>query len=1360
MKHHLTILITLIFSSVLCWAKVDSSLLNTLKSGEPSQEQWVEAIAGLQNVEMRAAIEKAINSRKKFPKKQLVKLLSHPKLAVRLGAIEMLEDATGGDNGFNPWLPPQSSNSNADAIKQWQQWAASNAKILDKKLAKLSPEKIQGYIQQILSNDRDRVSRAIRMLEGDNFHAVATIQQFLVDNPSLPEVKRNQLKQAQYELVLIKTSRTNAQHLAHDLVIGNRDQKISALANLKRLGLITIPIIREFIDAPDALIRETALDAILSVGGAQTLPFVSERLKQEKDINVIHAAIRRIKNIGGQQALAIVSSFLDHPDEDLVISSISGVATILSGAEDSHGQKLTKGTKSNDALIKKITSLLKDNRWRVRVQALSFVKKIKLKSAADQILYLLKHDSDEFVRHNAIDTAVSLEIKDALPILHDLYLKHDEMIPSLTSAFVSMKGTLPEELLKHLKSRDPDTIISSLRAFNSSKKENLSNLIYFAKVDDIDISCAALRLLANSESKTKKPLIANTLTDVIKSNNEDKINAIVNSLELPDNNKTDPRLRYLKNPPKYTSRSGKTKLDPLYDAFIRPGGKMLIPDGSLTTSGPTSSGGVKGLISSLIELAKKQPSSERSFQIALLLTKAGDPHGLELIKDNIAKMPISKRAALVKSLYKPRTPDATSILLTLLQDPSAEIRKTAIRNAFRNKSNLVLIQQALDSIASKNSRIKGADAYNYGTENLATNKSTRAIFHAWAIEQLTKNDANDEIRILSLILIRKIATDADNKIISSYTSSPNPWLRRAAWHTLGIYKSSWLQDNLSKLEKEPHPDVRAALPDAFCRADTAWNYIFNDVSSRTEESYYPRKSRRTMTPAVENALQRMAKNDPSATNRFEANFCLLSHAKTIDLAQFIALIPKQPKSSNVTKRLSDLVEENYQNMGKGMRPLLAYIDFKYIYSGYRSKILAHFAQEGSEKAKQDTGFTTFAGLAKSSKIGAAPQHIKPKKTTKKAPPRKKLTVVFFEKAGCKKCQQVSSYLDDLKQEFPLMQIKRQYVDQNEGILLNNHLSGKFQVPSTQVLKAPAVFTSSGFLIGSKINPKDLSKLLSRTMDTPEQPDWFIIKTEQERKIAETKVEEKFRDLTLPIVIIGGLLDGINPCAFATIIFFLSYLTIAKRSAKEIFFVGVSFILAVFLAYLSFGLIFNKLLKYLTENSEYQWIRNSLNYVFAAFALIIAILSLRDWWRARQGRIGDMTLQLPGFLKKKIRSVIREHSRSSLYILAAFLSGIIISVLELACTGQVYAPIIYQINKGNQDATTMLVIYNLAFVLPLIIIFGLAMTGMKSNALINFQKNHTATIKFLTALLFFLLAAVLLFSGKISLWIEQFYPHIS
>ncbi len=1338
--------------------------LDAIGNGSATNDQWALAMDNLADSEMRPQVMELIKKRKRFPKQKLVNLLSHGKLSARLGAIELLEDATGGNNNFNPWLDPKTTDNEA-AIDLWQAWVNNSADNIEDTSTKLNPEQIQTYIQQLTSDDRDRINRATRMLERDNFNAVAAIQQFIVDNPTLVQAKVNQLKQAQYELVLIKTSPTNAKMLSRDLTKGNRDQKLIALAAMKKLGMITIPIIRDFVDDADPLTRETAVDAFLSIGGAQNLNFIIEQLEKETDINVIHVAIKNLKNIRGDKSKEIVKAYLNHEDEDLVITAISAMTNLLGGSSSYGGFSSSSSSNKTvtDENSKAITQLLDDNRWRVRVAALEHVTKLKLKDAAPQIIKLLENDSDEFVRHHSIKTAVALKLTEAKPLIGKLYKTNDEMIPSLTTALIGLDGKLSKEMLDYLKTRDADTIISSLDAFTGSKPEILNSLITFVKYDNIDISCAALRLLSNDNDKTKQSFVANTLTDALKTGNKDKISAILNSLELPTNDRTSSELRYLKQTAVSTATVARsTKLDPLYNAFLLPGGKPVLPDNADSSSQAESTGGVRNLINTITKLAKEEPGSEQSFQIAMILTKSGEAQGLEILEDSVAEMSISKRSALAEALYNPRQVKSVPAILALLQDPSKEIRTKAIAAAFRNTSNKVLMQAALNTLTKKDTKITGADAYNYSTENASKNTTSRPLFKQWALTQLSESKVeqqDDRITILSLILLRNIARSSDAELIAPLTKHKNTWVRRAAWHSLGFSKSTWYNENLDKLITDQHPNVRAALCDPHTRADTNWSHTFSDTDSRSNQSYYSNVRSRRLSKEVEQALREMVKSDSSAENRFEAMLTLLSHSREIDLQKFINLIPKQTKEVKVTSRLSELVQDNYSRMGKGLRPLLAYVDYKLISTSYHSKIAAHFGTDSSGKG--EAGFGSFSALAKTSDISAAPQHLStPEENQAAAADREKLVIVFFEKTGCKKCLEVETFLADLQQDFPLMEIEHSFVDKPEGILLNTHLSGILQVPATQMSKAPAIFTSQGFLVGGNITPQSLAKLFSNTMEVPEKKDWHVLEGDENIQLAQQGVDKIYNDLTLPIVIAGGLLDGINPCAFATIIFFLSYLTIAKRSPKEIFFVGITFILAVFLSYLSFGLLFSKALEWLTANENYQWIRGALNYIFAGFALLVAFLSLRDWWRARQGRLEDMTLQLPNFLKKKIRSVIRENSKSRLYVFAAFGTGVAISVLELACTGQVYAPIIYKINQGNQDAVTMLVIYNLAFVLPLIVIFGFAMSGMRSNALINFQKNHTSKVKLLTAILFFILAAVLLFSTQITVWLESFYPAIN
>ena len=233
---------------------------------------------------------------------------------------------------------------------------------------------------------------------------------------------------------------------------------------------------------------------------------------------------------------------------------------------------------------------------------------------------------------------------------------------------------------------------------------------------------------------------------------------------------------------------------------------------------------------------------------------------------------------------------------------------------------------------------------------------------------------------------------------------------------------------------------------------------------------------------------------------------------------------------------------------------------------------------------------------------------------------------------------------------------------------------------------------------------------------------------------------------MPLVLGAGLIDGLNPCAFATIIFFLSYLQVARRTPREMLMVGAAFILAVFLAYFMAGLVLHTVLEKIT--AQVAGIRRYLDWAFGGLALLAALLSFRDAIKAKAGKLDEMTLQLPGFLKDRIRGVIRTGAKARRFVIAAFAAGFVISFLELACTGQVYAPIIYGIQQGRGDAVAWLLAYNLAFITPLVVIFLLAFTGMSNKRLIEFQTKHTFAVKIALGLIFTALAGFIFFGGRL------------
>jgi cytochrome c biogenesis protein CcdA/glutaredoxin len=357
-----------------------------------------------------------------------------------------------------------------------------------------------------------------------------------------------------------------------------------------------------------------------------------------------------------------------------------------------------------------------------------------------------------------------------------------------------------------------------------------------------------------------------------------------------------------------------------------------------------------------------------------------------------------------------------------------------------------------------------------------------------------------------------------------------------------------------------------------------------------------------------------------------------------------------------------------------------------------------------------------------------------------------LRVVYFSSPGCPDCRQVKGYLEELQSAFPELQIEEHSIRQAESIRLNEALSERFNVPSASRRVAPAVFAGGGYLVKNDIAIDKLGRLISDSAAVPIES-WHQLSGEQ-LAAANASLAQSFSSFNLGAVILGGLVDGINPCAFATIIFFLSYLQVARRAPGEILGVGLAFTLGVFITYFSLGLGLSEVVHGL---QSVQVLAILVNWVMVAALAVLIALTVRDGVLASQGRLREMTLQLPGFLKERVHSTIRTSTRHSRFLLAAFLAGAIVSALELACTGQIYLPTIIFMVQASADRVTALgylVAYNLAFILPLLIICFLAWFGMRHHSLVEFQQRHTAAVKFATAALFAALLLFLIFSGRL------------
>ncbi|OHD24819.1 MAG: hypothetical protein A2064_12810 [Spirochaetes bacterium GWB1_66_5] len=230
---------------------------------------------------------------------------------------------------------------------------------------------------------------------------------------------------------------------------------------------------------------------------------------------------------------------------------------------------------------------------------------------------------------------------------------------------------------------------------------------------------------------------------------------------------------------------------------------------------------------------------------------------------------------------------------------------------------------------------------------------------------------------------------------------------------------------------------------------------------------------------------------------------------------------------------------------------------------------------------------------------------------------------------------------------------------------------------------------------------------------------------------------------LPILA-AGLLDGINPCAFTTLVFLLSALALAGRSRRQILWIGVCFTAAVFLTYLAIGA---GLLQGVRLAGAFPVLSAALRWLLIAGLAVLAALSFYDYALIRSGRAKDILLQLPDRFKQRIHRDIREQTRSAGLAASSLALGFLVAVFELACTGQVYFPTLVYLVRIRPDAGSFfyLLLYNLGFILPLGAVFLLAWLGVASQRLAAFARRSLAGVKLALAVLFLGLAVLTYFT---------------
>ena len=371
--------------------------------------------------------------------------------------------------------------------------------------------------------------------------------------------------------------------------------------------------------------------------------------------------------------------------------------------------------------------------------------------------------------------------------------------------------------------------------------------------------------------------------------------------------------------------------------------------------------------------------------------------------------------------------------------------------------------------------------------------------------------------------------------------------------------------------------------------------------------------------------------------------------------------------------------------------------------------------------------------------------IKPRKEKRKQAPSKDtlpaitgyVQLHYFYQPGCEECDRLDALFNGL-QEQDSITVKRYNILENTSKVLLEAFSDKVGIPEKKRLLVPVVVVGNDYLLKQEIMAENIFRLIEEQQSDTQDTGAVDVRG------AEKSIIARFGRFSIVGIIFAGLLDGVNPCAFATIIFFVSYLLFLGRRRRDIVFMAISFITAVFLAYFLIGVGAYNILNYL---AGHDIVARIIFMCFGIIALVLGLLSLRDFVYARQGKLDKMILQLPLGIKQRIHRGIKERTAVGGIVVGSFVAGLIVSFLEFGCTGQIYLPTItFMISRTGWQLKPLLtlLIYNVMFVLPLILISVLAVV-ISTGKIAKSLSNRIPTIKLLTALLFFVLGILLILS---------------
>lgn len=359
----------------------------------------------------------------------LIEAVGNPYLGERIAATELLQRLAPDITPVDPWQSPAEMSNAVVALKKW--WAETGrlpAASATSATNSFSENSVKAALEQLRSDDPVRRTAAMTTLVRMGPDALPALRE------SVKRAEKNGdqrslglLEDVRWTILVPDSIEQQSVGLRRVLARGKSSERQAVAERLGHIGREALGGLTELASDPDPLVVESAIRALSSLGGGDTIPALTTLLKSP-DSNLRMTAAQALGHTKSAAAVQPLLAATGDPDEVVACTALSALEETQ--ARESYGR-------AQKELPAEITTGLKrclaDPRWRVRASAAEIAGKLSVGKLADDLKKLLA-DNDGFVVKSALTALGQLH---AAPEPEQL-IKLGERLPSLQGDMVEM----------------------------------------------------------------------------------------------------------------------------------------------------------------------------------------------------------------------------------------------------------------------------------------------------------------------------------------------------------------------------------------------------------------------------------------------------------------------------------------------------------------------------------------------------------------------------------------------------------------------------------------------------------------------------------------------------------------------------------------------------------------------------------------------------------------------------------------------------------------------------------------------------------------------------------------------------------